>query len=107
MGTETERTTYLPAGAGRSFALMGSFLTFKGEPEGNGDRLLAFEHLCPPGCGVPSHSERNHEAFYVLSGTLEVEADGNAYRLGAGDFLGFRRESCTRCTARGPTRRRC
>jgi len=37
--------------------------------------------------GVPAHRERNHEAFYVLDGTLEVTADGEAHRLEPGDFL--------------------
>jgi hypothetical protein len=39
---------------------------------------------------VPAHTERNHEAFYVLEGTLEVEADGERYRLGPGEFLSLR-----------------
>jgi quercetin dioxygenase-like cupin family protein len=82
---------HLPAGSGRCFALMGSALTFKDEPADNGDALMAFEHHCPPGLGVPAHSERNHEAFYVLEGALEVEADGERYRLTPGDFLSIPR----------------
>jgi quercetin dioxygenase-like cupin family protein len=81
---------HLPAGSGRAFALMGSSLTFKDEPADNGDALMAFEHRCPPGQGVPPHTEQNHEAFYVLEGTLEVEADGERYRLGPGAFLSMR-----------------
>ncbi len=87
MATETAEARHRPAGQGRAFALMGSTLTFKYEPEDNGGALLAFEHLCPPGLGVPPHSERNHEAFYVLEGTLDVEVEGERRRLGAGDFL--------------------
>ncbi len=88
---EAKETTFkaLSSGEGRSVALMGSAITFKYEPEDNGDALLAFEHLCPPGLGVPAHSEHNHEAFYVLEGTLEVEIAGEVNRLGAGDFLGL------------------
>ena len=41
----------------------------------------------PAGHGVPPHTERNHEAFYVLEGALEIEADGRQYRLEPGDFL--------------------
>jgi quercetin dioxygenase-like cupin family protein len=84
-GTRTIK--HLPAGSGRSFAMMGSALTFKDEPADNGDALMAFEHHCPSGLGVPPHTERNHEAFYVLEGTLEVDAEGERYRLGPGDFL--------------------
>ncbi len=87
MNADTTHVKYLPAGRGRSFALMGSSLTFKDEPADNGDALMAFEHRCPPGLGVPPHSERNHEAFYVLEGTLEVQAADESYRLGPGAFL--------------------
>ena len=37
-----------------------------------------------------AHSEHNHEAFYVLEGSLEVTADGKPYDLGPGDFLSVR-----------------
>ena len=87
MQSHTTTVKHLPAGSGRSFALMGSTLTFKDEPAENDDALLAFEHDCPAGLGVPPHQERNHEAFYVLEGTLEVDADGERYRLEPGDFL--------------------
>ena len=87
MGTEAGVVRRLSGGEGRSFALMGSVITFKYQPADNGGALLAFEHGCPPGLGVPAHSERNHEAFWVLEGTLEVEVEGEAGRLGAGDFL--------------------
>jgi quercetin dioxygenase-like cupin family protein len=78
---------YLPAGSGRAFALMGSSLTFKDEAGETGDALLLFEHRCPPGEGVPPHSEKNHEAFYGLEGILEVDAAGECYRVESGAFL--------------------
>jgi len=87
METETTGVKHLPAGEGRAFALMGSTLTFKDEPQDSGGAMLAFEHRCPPGLGVPPHSERNHESFYVLEGELEVEVAGKAHALGPGDFL--------------------
>jgi quercetin dioxygenase-like cupin family protein len=82
--------THLPANAGRSFAHLGSAITFKAEPAETEDRLLLFECRMPPGNGVPPHREANYEAFYVLDGTLEVTADGASHRLGAGEFLGMR-----------------
>jgi quercetin dioxygenase-like cupin family protein len=78
---------HLPARQGRCFAHLGVSINFKDEPAHNGDSLLLFECRMPEGAGVPPHSERNHEAFYVLEGTLEVEADGEKYALGTGDFL--------------------
>ena len=78
---------HLPAGQGRAFALMGSTLSFKDEPEDNDQAPFTFEHRMPAVSGVPPHREPNHEAFYVLEGVLEVEADGIRYQLRPGDFL--------------------
>ena len=86
---------------------MGSSSTFKYEPETNGDALLAFEHLCPPGLGVPAHTERNHEAFYVLEGTLEVEVDGDATGSARATSSACRPASSTRCTTPARARRGC
>lgn len=80
---------HLAAKEGRCFAHLGVSICFKDEPADNRDSLLLFECRMPAGSGVPPHTEGNHEAFYVLEGTLEVEADGRTYSLGAGDFLGI------------------
>jgi quercetin dioxygenase-like cupin family protein len=87
-GTTGTTVTHLPAGHGRSLAMLGDSLTFKAEPGAGGNTCLLFEHYLPAGLGVPPHTEANYEAFYVLEGTLDVEAGGERYRLGAGDFLG-------------------
>lgn len=87
--TTSATVQHLPAGTGRAFSILGDSLTFKNEPDGVQHAPLLFEHMLPPALGVPPHSERNHEAFYVLEGTLEVEARGERYRLGPGDFLGI------------------
>ena len=81
---------HLAAEGGRSFGHLGSAVTFKHEPADNGDALLLFEVRTPAGHGVPPHTERNHEAFYVLEGTLEIEADGERHALGPGEFLSIR-----------------
>jgi quercetin dioxygenase-like cupin family protein len=88
--TATANVKYLPADGGRAFAHLGTAVIFKDEPQDNGDSLLLFECRMPAGNGVPPHRERNHEAFYVLDGTLEIEADGERYRLGPGDFLSIK-----------------
>jgi hypothetical protein len=72
--TVTAQVKYLAANGGRSLALLGHSLTFKDEPEDNGDAFLLWEGRIPEGDGVPAHSEHNHEAFYVLDGILEIEA---------------------------------
>ena len=81
---------HLPANGGPAFANLGQTISFKAEPEDTDDALFLFEHRMPPTLGVPAHSERNYEAFYVLEGTLEVQADGERYRLGPGEFLSLR-----------------
>src|SRR5919199_217771 len=99
LGDQPNRRTQMPsmanvkhlqANGGRAFANWGQTVSFKAEPEETDDTLLLFEHLMPPTLGVPAHTERNYEAFYVLEGTLEVEADGERYGLGPGEFLSMR-----------------
>ena len=90
MPSTMAKVKHLPANGGRAFALLGQWLSFKAEPEDTDDRLFLFEHWMPPTLSVPAHTEHNHEAFYVLEGTLEVEADGERYRLGPGEFFSMR-----------------
>jgi mannose-6-phosphate isomerase-like protein (cupin superfamily) len=87
MSTTIAGVLHLPAGTGRAVSILGDALTFKSEPDDNPNAPLLFEHMLPPMTGVPPHREHNHEAFYVLEGTLEVEAQGERYRLGPDDFL--------------------
>jgi quercetin dioxygenase-like cupin family protein len=90
MPTAATNVKHLPANSGRAFTLMGDSLIFKDEPDDNGDALMLFEQRMAPTSSVPPHREQYHEAFYVLEGTLEVEADGQRYRLGPDDFLSLR-----------------
>jgi quercetin dioxygenase-like cupin family protein len=87
MPSPMAKVKHLPANGGRAFALLGHTLSFKAESEDTDDALFLFEHWMPPTHSVPPHTEHNHEAFYVLEGTLEVEADGERFRLGPGDFF--------------------
>ena len=86
-GTITTKVKYLAANSGRNLALLGHSVSFKDEPEDNGDAFLLWEGRIRAGDGVPIHSEHNHEAFYVLEGMLEIEAEGLRHRLRPGDFL--------------------
>jgi quercetin dioxygenase-like cupin family protein len=44
--------------------------------------------LLPPGAGAPVHRHHDHEeAFYVVSGTVEVEVDGQRSVTGTGGFI--------------------
>jgi quercetin dioxygenase-like cupin family protein len=77
---------HLEPNGGRAFSHLGTSIVFKQEPNETGDVFL-FEMRMPAGNGVPPHTERNREAFYVLDGVLEVAVDGEPRRLGAGEFL--------------------
>jgi len=89
MTATMERIRHLPAGSGRSFTVLGDIITFKTEPKDSQGGPLLFENTLPPTMGVPPHREQASEAFYVLDGMLEVEADGERYRLSPGDYLGL------------------
>src|SRR4051812_44831517 len=81
-------TVHLESNGGRAFSHLGTSIVFKQEPSDTAD-LFLFEMRMPAGNGVPPHTERNREAFYVLDGVLEVEADGTQHSLAAGDSLAF------------------
>ncbi len=63
MPADVGRVTHLPVNKGRSFAHLGTAITFKDEPTANGDAVLLFEMRMPSGHGVPPHTERNHEVI--------------------------------------------
>jgi quercetin dioxygenase-like cupin family protein len=47
-----------------------------------------FEALTPPGGGPPPHiHHREEESFYLLQGTLTVQADGRTFQASPGDFI--------------------
>jgi hypothetical protein len=48
----------------KALALLGVVVTFLHEPRDAEDSLL-FENWVPAGAGVPAHTERNTEQFYV------------------------------------------
>jgi quercetin dioxygenase-like cupin family protein len=78
----------IPAGTGPTFAVLGWAITLLDEPVDNGGALLLFEGRTASGGLIPPHTERNHEAFYVLEGEFELEADGEVHRGTPGDYLG-------------------
>jgi quercetin dioxygenase-like cupin family protein len=56
--------------------------------EDTGGAYCLIEACLAPGIGVPRHMHtREDEAYYVLSGELEVTVAGECYVLGAGDTL--------------------
>jgi|SRR3954463_9628512 len=89
--------THLKPYGGRAFSHLGTSIVFKQEPRAEEDVFL-FEMRMPAGNGVPPHTERNKEAFYVLEGALEVEADGQRHRWRPASSFPSSPAFCTRFT---------
>jgi len=77
----------VPARKGRTVALLGWAITYLDEPTDTGDAFMLFEQRTASGGMIPPHREDNHEAFYILEGTFEIEIEGEANRYQVGDFL--------------------
>jgi quercetin dioxygenase-like cupin family protein len=88
MDANTEaKITSIPARSGRSVAVLGWSVTFLDEPADTGDAFMLFEQRTAGGGMIPPHREDNHEAFYVLEGTFELDIEGEPVRCEVGDFL--------------------
>lgn len=88
MGTDAQATVRtIPAGSKPAVTLLGWAVTFLDEPEDNGDAMMLFEGRTAGGGMIPPHREDNHEAFYIVEGTFQLEVEGEARWCEAGDFL--------------------
>jgi quercetin dioxygenase-like cupin family protein len=71
--------------------VFGPSLQFLVTPQSIDDAPCVMKGTIPPGVSVPIHSHAGIEAFYVLSGEIEVlsEEGGNArwIKAGPGDFI--------------------
>src|SRR5262245_20808391 len=87
-GLETHaKAKSLPARTGRTVALLGWTITYRDEPSYTGDAFMLYEQRSASGGMIPPHREDNHEAFYIVEGTFEIEIEGETNRYGVGDFL--------------------
>ena len=77
-------------GAGPTLDVLGVAHVYKARADDTGQQFSIWESIVPPGRGAPPHTHsREDEAFYVLSGEVLMELEGEAepLRLGAGAFL--------------------
>ena len=76
-------------GQGRTLNVLGVTHVYKAMATDTGGVLSIWEALIPPGHGAPPHTHRREdEAFYVLSGELTIEAEGEQpVRVRAGGFF--------------------
>ncbi|CAL9410006.1 hypothetical protein SUDANB176_02213 [Streptomyces sp. enrichment culture] len=79
---------HVPAGEGISLWAVGDTYTIKSTAETSGGSLTFVEGSVPPGSGPPPHVHtREEEAFYILSGRLEMLDGDRTFLAGTGDFV--------------------
>lgn len=77
-------------GDGPTLDVLGVPHVYKAMANDTGHQVSIWESIVPPRAGTPAHTHtREDEAFYVLSGEVQIEIEGAAepLRLGAGGFL--------------------
>lgn len=95
-------TVYVPAGSAETRWVAGDTYTFTATAATTGGSLALIEASVPPGSGPPPHVHTNEdEAFYLLSGRLEISADEETFTAGPGDFVFVPRGTTHRFTNLG------
>lgn len=77
-------------GVGPTLNVLGVTHIYKATGEETGGTFSLWEDVVPPGAGAPPHTHaREDEAFYVLSGEIVIEIEGEAAprRVAAGGFF--------------------
>src|SRR5215831_1446824 len=75
-------------GEGPALWFLGSLVTTKATGAETGGRLTVVEFVNPPGFAPPLHRHlEEDEMFYVLSGSVQYQCDGEALTAGPGDFV--------------------
>src|SRR5215510_16493638 len=77
-------------GAGSTLNVLGVTHIYKVTGAETAGSFSLWEDVVPPGAGAPPHvHSREDEAFYVLSGEIQVEFEGERAprRIGAGGFF--------------------
>ena len=82
----TATPTVLPPGEGRAIWQLGNRFTLKAGGEQTQGRLAVLEQVCG-GAPPPLHVHaRDHEAFYVLDGSVDLYLGDDVHSVGAGAF---------------------
>ncbi|WP_422930443.1 cupin domain-containing protein [Singulisphaera sp. PoT] len=82
------KTNFGKAGEGQSVWVAGDRYTIKATGEDTGGAFSLVEAEVPPGGGPPPHQHgREDEAFYVIEGEVEFQADGKRSVAGPGCWI--------------------
>jgi len=88
METNEGGATLAPPGEGKKLWVTDELMTFKASGEDTGGAYSLTDSTVPPGGGPPPHvHHREHEAFWVLEGELEVSVGNDTFRADAGSFV--------------------
>ena len=77
-------------GAGSTLKVLDVTHTYKATAAETGGSFSLWEAIIPPGAGAPPHTHaREDESFYVLSGEILIEFEGEPHprRVGPGGFF--------------------
>jgi quercetin dioxygenase-like cupin family protein len=78
----------VPAGTGPIYWGPGDKVTFLVTGAQSGGACFICEVMAPPGGGPPPHIHHfEEESFYLLQGTLTIQAAGRTYQASPGDFI--------------------
>jgi mannose-6-phosphate isomerase-like protein (cupin superfamily) len=84
----TSGAMHVPAGEGPTTWFSGDTYTIKASGQSTDGSLGLVEATVPPGGGPIAHAHtRTDEAFFVLSGELEILDGSRTFVAGAGDFV--------------------
>lgn len=79
---------YVPAGTGPLYWGPGDRVTFLVTGAESGGACFITEVMAPPGGGPPPHIHHHQEeSFYLLEGTLSIQAAGRTFQASSGDFV--------------------
>ncbi len=85
---DQNQVEYVPAGTGPMYMGPGTKVTFLVTGAQSDGACFIFEGITPPGGGPPPHIHHHQEeSFYLLQGTLTIQAAGQTYRASPGDFV--------------------
>jgi quercetin dioxygenase-like cupin family protein len=86
--TNQNQVKYVPAGTGPLYWGPGDKVTFLVTGAQSGGACFIFEAMAAPGGGPPPHIHHfEEESFYLLEGSLTIQAGGRTLQASPGDFV--------------------
>ena len=97
----SNQVKYVQAGTGPMFWGPGDRVTFLVTGEQSGGACFIFEVMVPGGGPPPHFHHFEEESFYLLEGSLMIQADGRSYPASTGDFIHLSRGTVHSFARRG------